>query len=253
MVALPSRTTVQRSFPIELAVLTPPYNIAKRLDAFGARSPTLPLGVIVHGTGRTALGVLGALTVVVRSCPWVVPCLTLPSGEELLEPLLDLVFEMRHRIAVTRHRISGRSSVLAYVLAAVRQRTLPPSDVLAEYVSRRLHVPELGPALAEQFDQALAGGSNSAVRSVSTYSRLFARYGQYTARDWRAIARLAWHLGLRARRWSGEPEASPATLQNRAARRYARKFLSMPYSQAAQWLGWEWILERALRTGGYVH
>ena len=84
--------------------------------------------------------------------------------------------------------------------------------------------------------------------SVASYSRLFSQYGEYTARDWRALARLCVH----AQAGTVGHHHLRAPLPLRAALGYARKYLGIRYHVLAERVGWEWVLEGALRTAGYV-
>ena len=95
---------------------------------------------------------------------------------------------------------------------------------------------------------ACGRASSKSGLSVASYSRLFALYGPYTARDWRAVGRLALHAVL----GPCAEEQPPAALPLRTATEYAKKYLAMSCHALAGWLGWEWVLEAALRTGGYV-
>ena len=80
------------------------------------------------------------------------------------------------------------------------------------------------------------------------YSRLFAQYGRYTARDWRALGRLAAHAA--SGRLGERRMYAPISL--RTVCEYARKYLGVPYHFLAERVGWEWVLEAALRTARYV-
>jgi hypothetical protein len=162
-----------------------------------------------------------------------------------LEPLLMLVSELRDRLAVVRPARPSAIGDVSLVLAAIRNRKLPDADVLATWVGGRLDRPALRDAVASQFREALGGPAASTVASASTYSRLFARFGPYTARDWRAIARLSTHcasVGSRTR-WA---------LPIRSASQYLKKYAQLPYHTLADYVGWEWVLERALRACHYV-
>jgi hypothetical protein len=242
-----SLTEVAHRFGSQVAVLAPPYRASSALKSLGA-SNDLSLGSVVLGKGDTTIAVLAELTAVVYRWPWVVPCLTMPIKEEPLEPLLLLVTELRDRLAVAKRSSLSGTDELINVIAAVRRRALPTAQVLAEWIARRLHRAELETPLRSQFREALEGIPASASLSVSTYSRLFAQYGEYTARDWRALARLCGHAaqGAQSMHWT------PPTLALRTASYYTKRYLAIPYHVLAERVGWEWILERALRTGRYL-
>src|SRR5437016_3443572 len=81
-----------------LSQLAPPYRTVAVWVQAAATST--PLGTIVHGCGPSALAVLGSVALAVRSCPWLVPVITLPPDEERLQPLVEVVGELRNRVAI---------------------------------------------------------------------------------------------------------------------------------------------------------
>jgi hypothetical protein len=228
-------------------VLPPPYRTLLPLESVRG-ADDLPLGSIAVGRGQTTIAVLAELTAVVLRWPWVVPCLAMPAGQESLEPLLMLVTELRARLAIAREGLGAHGDEFGPVLAAVRRRSFPAPQPFAEWVARRLGDRELQDPLCDQFRQVLEGIPASGSASISTFSRIFARHGRYTARDWRAIARLCAHAAPGPER----SERSTVTLPLRTASHYTRKYLDVPYRLMAERLGWEWVVEAALRTGGYV-
>jgi len=228
-----------------LLVLEPPYRATSALRS-GDQARELPLGSVVVGVGGSTLAALAALTRLSRQCPWAVPCIVLPPEEQLLEPLLRLVSELRGRLVVVTSVSSARSRI-AQVVASVRRREPPTPARLARWLARRLRQRELEAPLRSQFQEALAGIPAEAGLSVATYSRLFSRYGRYCARDWRALALLCVHHA------TGVDQAPVGTgLPLRTARQYALKYLGETYQVMTGRLGWEWVLEAALRTGRYT-
>ena len=231
----------------QLAVLAPPYRNPTALASV-ERGADLPLGSLVFGDGDATIAVLAELTALSYRAPWVVPCLALPARQEPLEPLLMLVTELRDRLVVVHRSAARCGDEWAQVVRCARRRALPTPAELARWIARRLSQRELEVPLRRQFEEALQGTPADAGLSVASYSRLFAHYGTYTARDWRALGRLAAHAasgGLVERRTH-----PPISL--RTACEYARKYLGVPYHDVAERLGWEWVLEAALRTAGYV-
>jgi hypothetical protein len=206
------------------------------------------LGTVVFGTGDTTLAVLAELTAATYRWPWVVPCIALPIKHEPLEPLLMLVTELRDRLAVVKEWRRTVPVAPATIVAAVRRRAMPTAYGLARWIAQRVNREELETPLRSQFLEALEGVAASSILSVSTYSRLFARHGRYTARDWRAVACLCAHAVA--------PEYPCCSLREklrlRAARHYAHKYLGLPYQVMTERVGWEWVLEAALRNGRYA-
>ena len=230
-----------------LAVLSPPY-LAAFPFKFLSGADSLPLGGVVVGKGDTTIAVLAELTAAVYQWPWIVPCLVMSVKDGPLEPLLMLVTELRDRLVVVKQAFGSYNDEVALILAAVRKRNLPAAPVLAQWIARRLQSDELAAPLCSQFREAIEGIPASASVSISTFSRLFARYGRYTARDWRALARLCAHAAAGA---ASGGSTSP-TLTLRAASHYTRKYLALSYHVMAERLGWEWVLEKALRVGRYL-
>jgi hypothetical protein len=230
----------------ELVALAPPYRTCGSIWSL-ERGESLPLGSVVLGRGDATIAVLAELTALSYRSPWAVPCLAVPAHEEILQPLLMLVTELRDRLVLVA-RDAAHSDETAQVVACVRRRPAPGPAALARWVARRLRSRELEAPLRSQFEEGLGFEPTTSGLSVASYSRLFALYGQYTARDWRAVGRLALHAA--AGPHAGEQPA--AALPFRTATEYAKKYLGMSYHALAERLGWEWVLEASLRTGGYV-
>ena len=230
--------------------LAPPYRTATVLrSGDGAR---LPLGSIALTTGDAILSCLAQLTALSHRAPWTVPCLALPVERESLKPQVLLVTELRDRLVIVRPS-SGRGNGAAdvtKVVAAVRRRPSPTPTMLARWVARRLSIREVEAPLRHQFEQGLCGAAADDARSVASYSRLFSRYGCYTARDWRALARLCGHVVSRINGdGAGEGQGH---LPFRTASQYTSRYLGVRYHVTGERLGWEWVLEAALRRAGYV-
>lgn len=234
---------LSRELSNELVTLAPPYSTATALRADGTH---LPLGSIALAWGDVTLSCLAQLTALSHRAPWAVPCLALPLERESLKPQLLLVTELRDRLVMIR--TPARRGVVDGVVAAVRRRPAPTATTLARWVARRLSSREVEAPLRHQFTEALSGAPADDARSVASYSRLFSRYGRYTARDWRALARLCAHVVSRI---SGEADRE-SQLPFRTASKYAARYLGVGYHVTAERLGWEWVLEAALRTGRYL-
>ena len=229
-----------------MVALAPPYRTRAFVSSLESGA-SLPLGSLVLGKGATTIAALAELTALSYRSPWTIPCLAVSAREEILEPLLMLVTELRDRLVLVA-RGTGHSDETAQVVACVRRRPTPGPAALARWVARRLRSRELEAPLRSQFEEGLGFEPTTSGLSVASYSRLFALYGQYTARDWRAVGRLALHA-------AAGPDAEqhpPAALPFRTATEYAKKYLGMSYHALAERLGWEWVLEASLRTGGYV-
>jgi len=222
-------------------VLVPPYHGLRPLSAVGDQD--LPLGSIAVASGRDALAMLGTLTLVEHRWPWIVPALAPTPAETLLREALALVSDLRYRLSLLT--ASDREPDVAAVVTAVKRRPFPPPDELARFVARRLGVHGSEDVLAGQFREAF--GERAELLSSATLSRYFSRLGTLTARDWRSLAVLTRELCARA---SGCPMRG-GLVTTRTVDANARRFLGASAPKASCQLGWEWVLEHALRSAGY--
>jgi len=225
------------------SLLVPPYDAVKPLSRLELEYQPA-LGAIAVGAGHDLFIVVSELSLVMQQWHWAVPCITLTPDQWQSERLLRLLPDFSTRLAIGK--LQGTTDAnLRTVIGAVRRRSFPTPHVLARWVCERSGVPAYYSLLLAQFEQALAGAPASRAFSVATSSRRFARLGRYTARDWRALALLSVELC-----------AVTSTADPRVLRRHSgghiRKYLKVPVESAATLLGWEWVLEQALRMGGYV-
>lgn len=138
-------------------------------------------------------------------------------------------------------------------VTSVKRRKCPTAQTLAEYVTLRVGDSRLGEALQVQFAKAIEGKAMDHCKSVSAYSRLFSSAGVLTAHDWRAVARMTVHL-VRSQSVSdgSAPARVKSLLSTKTALRYARRYLRASWYDAMRLLGWEWVLEKALRVARYI-
>jgi hypothetical protein len=231
----------------DVVALLPPYGAAVPIASLRPGAG-LPLGTVVVGMSDTALASLAVLTELTHSSPWAIPCLALSTKQEWLEPLLVLVTELRDRLVVV-DRGAGSYLDVRGIVGCVASRPLPTPSSLARWVAERLRDPDVQQPLRSQFEAALESRGAPEDHSVTTYSRLFHSYGPYSPRNWRAIARLCWYAHAGA---AGTDEHREGHLALRTAIKHTRKYLKLPYVALGERLGWEWILEAALRTARYV-
>lgn len=248
-----SEAQLARSYAIECLALQPPYRSVEPVP-LGCVCNTCPaLGAVIFAHGRSTLGALATLTACTNRWPWVAPALTLPEGEGPLEPYLRMICELGDRLAVVKTPASDIRHWIPCVVGAIAQRPPPGSKQMASYVVGRIRSAEMRQPLMDQFTQALEGVPATTKRSVASYSRLFARCGCYSAHHWRMLARLVHQLcTLRVGCTAADADMALNLVHVRTADRYARRFLQISWCAARQRVGWEWVLETALRTGGYV-
>jgi hypothetical protein len=247
--AKPTRALFGRSSDDALVALAPPYATLVPLPSMG-EARALPLGVVVVGLGDNTADALASLAQLTYACPWAIPCLAHPLAHDRLDALLQLVRELKDRLAVlTSVEDLNSQGGVAALTRAVRTRPRPTATAMAAWICHRIEQPPLQDPLRSQFEMAWHRSPQTRYPSVATYSRLFRRRGAYTARDWRAIARLCWYADSLGREGSA---ADHCRLRMRTLMRHAPHYLHASHHTIARRLGWEWLLEAALRAGGYV-
>lgn len=148
------------------------------------------------------------------------------------------------RVACVIMDLSGNAPASADLIRAIRDRSRPSATVMARYISSRIDAPDIVSALEHQFSGALTGARAPTDRSVASYSRFFHRFGSLTAKDWRALARLAVSLG--------RPSAHTTALDYSQSSRYCRRYLRTDITAASALLGWERVFEQGLVQAGYT-
>lgn len=221
--------------------LAPPYDTLVPAASLPAQMP--PVGTVFCVDGRTGeaatLAGIAALTLARRRWPWVIPCLL----EGSVRAWLDLVVEWFPHWRYVLARGGSHPGIVVKpdsVRRLIGGRPVPPPEVLGTFVGARLGSDELADLLTDQFAVAMAPARVTR-RSSAFYSRHLARLSRWNARDWRIVARLALHVAG----WT-EPD-SPAA-RTWAAR--SRRFLGWPWEVARRLLGWESMLELAVRRHG---
>ncbi len=209
---LSASTDCLDDFDGQARVLSPPYRASHPFEQASASSE-LCLGAVLLDQSDNPLVALARLTQLVHRWPWVIPCVAISPDQGPLEPLMMLVSELRDRLAVVRVSRRTGGADPSDVLAAVRSRRHPDAETLAAWVGYRLKNRDLRNALALQFRDVLGGPRASAFASAATFSRVFARYGTLTARDWRALRVSAFTAQqvAQTRGWCSQ-YAAPATI-----------------------------------------
>jgi len=226
---------------VQMFVIEPPYRIARLLSSISP-SP-IPVGSLACGAAPNLLQSLAELLRLLRINPWVVPSVIVPREQvAFVAAIIESMPSLQDRVVPVIPAVVHDRCPVAEVVAAVQSRVKPKEEVLAGYVSARLDAPELYSALECQFREALHGVAAPTDRSVATYCRLFQRYGKFTARDWRTIARLACYLAQ---------SALPANDGASCWVRYAHRYLGTSLYSAKALLGWEWVIEKALLRANY--
>lgn len=212
--------------------LVPPY---QSLRAVASGPP--PLGTIrmVDATSPATIAAdVRALTV---SAPWVVPCVSLRgfTPDLLLEVLPPHLLRRVGIISVSPP--GGRPSVFG-VLQAVAARPAPRPEDIADYVVTRLRRTDARGAL-------LSAMESEEVRSRPGFVlRMLDGLGRLKPHEWKLV------------HWLAEKAASAGGERqdglDESLAFWSGVLLAQGPRAMREFMGWEWVVERALRAAGYV-
>lgn len=132
---------------------------------------------------------------------------------------------------------------------AVARRPTPRPTTIALWVEQRLGRPGTASTLSACF-----GAGCDALRPPRTLTRRVRALGPLEVRDWRGLARLVRIVTSRRPpdHDSLEIAAFAAGVDPRSLRRWLRLATDLSWPDVMARVGWEWILELALRRGGYI-
>lgn len=211
---------------------------AGRFAAIGA----LLIADLVQGIPALAEAVIG-----LRASPWCPLVLLLPDRRIAGQTLA--AFEPVPGIFATLYAADRPGLPLGQrSQAAVRRRPVPQPTALASWIERRLGQPGVASTLTACFH------CEAGAQPPRTLTRRLQELGSFEVRDWRGLAQLARLLAARGH-WppaSLESTAFEAGIDPRTLRRWLRLATELSWPEATRRPGWEWILESALRAGGYV-
>jgi hypothetical protein len=231
---------VRAADTLGLSLLEPPYQTprpaARRIPALGA-------SVLCDiRPGPTAIR---SLSQFLRRSPWCPPCALVPSRRvtaELLEALDRLPPGCPKVVCESElHPVEPER-----IVEAVARRPAPTAEEMASYVVRRLGREEL----TETFFACFGGASGPTRASRSTLSRRLQALPPLTARDWEAIGQLARVFASDER--NAERLARSRGLDPRTLRARASRYFNLSWEEARGFVGWEWVLEAALRRWRYL-
>lgn len=195
----------------------------------------LPLGAIVlWDVGRG-----GGMLLPWEVWPWC-PIVVVLNGY-MESRSIELLRQARGQLGY----VNVKTAEPAAIVAAVAKRPRPTAAHLLEYVTRRIRI---GTAIGE-LQQAMADVARPPA-SYRSACRHLAQLGPYGPRDWRVVAQLArvGALGIS----NVEDLARQHECQARTLRSRVREYLDTTVDEFRRRAGWEWVLEAALRAGGYV-
>lgn len=236
--------------PIPLAVLEP--NTAVLREASSIRAPRLG-SVVVCDMAADVFGLADARAFH-AAAPWCPICLVSeldgPADwaiRQAFEPRPGLFALLRSGMDdVCQDPDLARHAVLA-------RRPCGPEEV-AGYIRMRTGRSDLSATLEACFAAARSGVADSRAPHRSTMSRHLSAFQPLKAHDWTAIGglaqswcRRAWSVPSSVESVAGEIGMDPRTLRSRV-----RRYCGCSFREARARVGWEWIVEAALRVHGYV-
>jgi hypothetical protein len=220
-------------------VLEHPYRVFRPA---GSKIPEL--GAVVVCDLRAGRAAFEGLLSVAMLAPWCASCALLPTDMPVRE-LMELLELLPARCSKLPLEPGANPLDSERVIAAIARRPPPTSLDIAEYIAQRIAWSAVTPALAACL------GRHYDLRSSRSYlSRRLKALPPFTARDWAAVGHLV--ALLQSTRWPAGRLAREHGLDPRTLRAWTSRYLALPWSTAQQLAGWEWVVEAALRRGGYA-
>jgi hypothetical protein len=136
------------------------------------------------------------------------------------------------------------------ILQAVRTRPVPTTKCASAYVAERVGEASLCQLLQEAVDLVTQPLSRRPVAAFRRISRHLGAYGPLLAPDWRWLFQLARMSGLG--QVTVEELARRQGVEARTFRAQVRRYTGVSTECFRAWVGWEWVLEAALRRWGYL-
>lgn len=227
----------------DLRLLCPPY----RRVTWGTDAAP-PLGAIAIADASSVRQMTYELTPLVRRAPWCVPCLVVTAATADPSVLAAL-----HEVPGRPAFVSGPAAddlLPRLVVAGVRDRPTPTGAELADYVAMRTGRLELRAALAGLLATGPADQPRRAIPPRTLRDRLH-RLGPFGPRCWRTVGTLCRIAATMSGSGVGIL-ALRAGVGPRSLRSWVRRYLALSLQEFRLIVGWEWVLEAALRQGGYV-
>ncbi len=209
--------------------------------------PTPAMGALLIADLAPGIPALAEALASLRASPWCPLVLLVPDRRVAGQVLAG--FEPVPGIFATLYPADRPALPLAQrSVAAVRRRPVPRLSILASWLEHRMGKPGVASALTACFH------CETTVQPGRTLTRRLQELGRLEVRDWRGLARLAQLLaaGGHWRPASLESTALEAGIDPRTLRRWLRLATPLSWPEATRRPGWEWILESALRIGGYI-
>lgn len=190
---------------------------------------------------------LDRVTALFEAAPWVVPCVLL-SPASVSPALLQTVWALPCQPAFVM--LTGRSTQVgaAMVLNAVAARSAPTVPHLVAQVVTRTESVLLGQTLNGVWADEPDRRNADAERTVRYRLR---REGGLGRHDWLRVRKL---IQAKTAGWNAsvERQAQLAGTEARTLRAWVARYLGCSMRSFRMTAGWEWIIETALRRGGYA-
>ncbi len=225
--------------PNSIVILEPPYR-----DFVGLIGQLPVLGAIVLTRLDGLYGLSPHLTELLERAPWTVPCIAIAPAA-VSATALQSIWALPVQPGVLIGLDAAGKVTPADAIAAATSRPRPTVSQLVAYVVRRTNSIMLGQTLDQIWQPRVAFGGGNAERTVRYRLR---RLGHYGSHDWIRIQRLvqAKTEGAGAK---VEEQAHLAGTEARTLRSWVARYLGMTLRTFRSTIGWEWILELALRRG----
>jgi hypothetical protein len=136
------------------------------------------------------------------------------------------------------------------VLNAVRDRPTPPLSTVFSYVADRLGNASLRDLLTESLALAAEPSGGPLPKNVRRVSRHVRALGPLGIPDWNRLSKLALLSGLK--NVQVEELARQQGVEPRTFRAQVRRYTGVSPRSFREWVGWEWVIEAALRRWGYL-
>ncbi|MBL8986426.1 MAG: hypothetical protein JNJ80_09150 [Gemmatimonadetes bacterium] len=227
--------------PLELSLLEPPYHDVAPLVG---RPPAL--GAIAVARADGPRGFSTEMATLLDRAPWTVPCVVLrPSS--VTPSVLQRVWELPGQPAFVVVTQPGDRLLPAGILTAIANRPAPLTPLLVAYVVRRTGSVILGQSLDQIWAARDRSNDTTAERTIRYRLRRLGKYGRY---DWIRIRRLI-RAKVEGRNLTVEQRAQLVGTEARTLRGWIARYLGTTMKNFRAMAGWEWILETALRRGGF--
>jgi hypothetical protein len=217
-----------------LLCLEPPYAAVTWLR----EAPALGTILLVDGVDRHPLA--EELRSVMAVAPWCPIGILTSSRHDTRKSV------MSHRVCCVPSFGDATDGGSAMILASVRRRTRPTPQHMADWVAMRAGMHALRPALADLFAAAPGAHSSSAITRARS-GEIARRLGGRSVREWQfavILADAAADASVRDRLFA------PRNPLSIPARDTLAGLLGVTEQDFHSRLGWEWVLEAALRGAG---